>query len=211
MISIYYSDDILTADSEKLLSKTDRLPELRREKVKKYRNLNDQLLCISSWLLLEYAAHEVWNMKLLSETVTGKYGKPYFLNESPYFFNYSHCRCGICCALSSSEVGADIQNTEEYSIMTEVMTGNEQRCILESPVPEEKFTALWAAKESYFKMLGCGLNDRMKDTDLSFLQQGVNCTEHSTAFLMEKPGYSLAVFSRGKHEVQIKHISIDNL
>ncbi|MBE6876633.1 MAG: 4'-phosphopantetheinyl transferase superfamily protein [Ruminococcus sp.] len=208
MIKIYYTDDIFSVSPEIYSVAEAKLPPERFQKAVRYRRQQDRMLCGSAYFLLKYAVRDFWHLEDVPEICSGTYGKPFFRDKPSCFFNYSHCSAGICCAVSTEEVGADMQNTESCDSMQYVMTEQEQQKILSSPNPDAEFTKLWAVKESYYKMLGTGLCEAMKEKDFSFLHSGMQTTENCTVLIKEYPGFCIAVFSRGKHQVQIEHVSL---
>lgn len=206
MINVFYSADLQVITPEIYGFMESAVSPERRIKARNYIKMQDRILCCYAYLLLKYAVRKIWNMEDIPEIVTGKYGKPEFAEYKEYFFNYSHCSAGVCCALSSSETGADIQNTEKYTGMEYVMSLNEQNQILNSANPEREFTRLWAIKESYYKMLGVGLCGKMRETDFSALHSGVNRFRKNTVFVEEYPAFCLSVSAKGNHTVETEYI-----
>lgn len=94
-----------------------------------------------------------------------KYGKPY-LTYSNAFFNISHEKGLVGCAVSENEVGFDITGTREFK------SNCINRLFSDKEVTVAKnntdFAALWAIKESYYKCLGTGLSiNNLKVLDFS--------------------------------------------
>ena len=207
MINIFYSANLQVITPEIYEFMESAVPLERRIKARNYVKIQDRILCCYAYLLLKYAVRKIWNMEDIPELVIRKYGKPEFAEYKEYFFNYSHCSAGVCCALSSSETGADIQNTEKYTGMEYVMSLNEQNQILNSANPEREFTRLWSIKESYYKMLGVGLCRNMRETDFSALHSGVNHFRKNTIFVEEHQDFCLSVSAKGKHTVETEYIA----
>lgn len=210
MIKLFYSTNPEKIASE-IYSKAEReLPEWRLKKASSYLREQDRILCYYAYFLLRYSVKHFWGISELPEIAFGKYNKPFFKDYPKYFFNYSHCTAGVCCAVATSEVGADIQNIEKCDGMKYVMTENEQYNILHSKNPNCEFTKLWAVKESYYKMLGCGLCDMMKENDFSSLHIGMNYTQNSTIYIEECQDFYMAVSAYGKHNLYVEKVSLSD-
>jgi 4'-phosphopantetheinyl transferase len=170
---VFIAEDVLNADESLLKRAMQFLPKARLAYAKKYRKKEDQALCVYSYLLLRHAMREGYQIRRLPAFNYSTYGKPSF-DDFPLKFNMSHCKKGVCCAVSTHEVGVDMQNTEDHRVMRHVMTDSEQLLIAQSDSPDETFTRLWAIKESYFKMLGIGLCEQMRETDFSSCLKGTS-------------------------------------
>ena len=108
--------------------------------------------------MLEFFDIEMFDV-LLSEN-----GKPYF-KDSNIFFNYSHSKNYIACAISLSEVGIDIEEMDSY-ISDEVA-----RKYLDDEKDSSKRIEKWVKKESYGKLKGLGLQISFKDIDLNNIKE----------------------------------------
>lgn len=96
-------------------------------------------------------------------------GKP-FLEEYPgIHFNYSHCRYGILCGISSMEIGVDIERRIPWkgSLARRICHPGELELLSRAEDPEKMLTAIWTAKESYLKYLGTGIRRDLREIDLS--------------------------------------------
>lgn len=95
----------------------------------------------------------------------GENGKPYF-RDLPFCFNLSHSGEYVLCALSTTEIGVDIQQRRgkneaklarrffsEREIMALEQAGTDGR---------ELFYRLWARKEAYGKLTGRGVLDALE-------------------------------------------------
>ena len=112
-------------------------------------------------------AHEVLNKMLnyfnieMSPIYTSKIGKPYFKNSN-IFFNYSHSKTYIACAISYHEVGIDIEETDK--IINKKMI---EACYLDNSNPLKEFVQ----KESYSKLKGIGLKMLFNKIDLKSIKE----------------------------------------
>lgn len=92
----------------------------------------------------------------------GAKGKPYFENI-PLFFNLSHSGEYVLCAVSSREVGADIQKIQSADVMKLAKRFfSEPECLVlercESAREQQGlFFGLWSRKEAYGKLTGEGI------------------------------------------------------
>lgn len=82
---------------------------------------------------------------------SGEHGKPYVSGN--IFFNVSHSRDMIFCALFGSEVGCDAEIITEIRprVLDNAFSFEEKEYIAGD---DEKFYSLWTIKESYVKYLG---------------------------------------------------------
>ena len=87
----------------------------------------------------------------------GEHGKPHFTNH-PAQFSISHCQGIVCCALSKSEIGVDIEALRQYDprIARRICTEYEFRHLETCPRQSDAFTVLWTLKESRMKLSGGG-------------------------------------------------------
>ena len=112
------------------------------------------------------------------EIVFGPHGKPYFKGTEPdsdkpsegedrVFFNLSHSGSYALCVLCDSEVGCDIQKISQPrdSILKRIFHEEERDYILRGGPQEqmaERFTRIWALRESFIKQTGEGLSRSMR-------------------------------------------------
>ena len=169
------------ADMEELLiSLSD---STRREKALRYRSAGDRIRSLCAGLLLQYACRQ-WKQEAphtgtcflfpgINEILSaagqdrefnyyfGKNGKPYLENEN-LFFSLSHSGSYVLCAVSESEIGADIQ--EWKGIQPEKIAErffHEQEKSAIRTLPRERqaacFYHMWTRKEAYGKLTGDGV------------------------------------------------------
>ena len=89
------------------------------------------------------------NVKL-PEIYISKNGKPYFKNSNIYF-NYSHSKNYIACAVSNYEVGIDIEESNR------VINDKIAKKFLDEENNYKKRIEKWVKKEAYSKLKGKGL------------------------------------------------------
>jgi 4'-phosphopantetheinyl transferase len=91
-----------------------------------------------------------------------KNGKPYIKNH-PFFYNISHSGDYVFCAVSDSEIGADIQKRTDtdYIKLAERFFSEEEKAAVKSLEDtgqrKELFYRLWCRKEAFGKLSGEGI------------------------------------------------------
>ena len=144
----------------------DRIPRWRREKVLSYRNDIDRYLCAKSFMLLQEGLMRDYGVADEIRFSFNRYGKPFLADHPEIHFNLSHCRKGVACAIADSPVGIDIEEIlYDDAVARYILSEEEYREVTTSNNKAESFTKKWTEKESYLKMLGCGLLDNMKELD----------------------------------------------
>ena len=144
----------------------DRIPRWRREKVLSYRNDIDRYLCAKSFMLLQEGLMRDYGVAGEIRFSFNRYGKPFLADHPEIHFNLSHCRKGVACAIADSQVGIDIEEIlYDDAVARYILSEEEYREVTTSNNKAESFTKKWTEKESYLKMLGCGLLDNMKELD----------------------------------------------
>lgn len=118
------------------------------------------------------------------------------------YFNLSHTRGLLACALSDSEVGVDVEaidtSFDVVSIATRFFSARETRWLEGRPETSRalSFFDLWVLKEAYIKALGTGLREGLRhfsfllgeDETISFL------SEAKEKLLEEDRRWSFALF-----------------
>ncbi|MCR5503377.1 MAG: 4'-phosphopantetheinyl transferase superfamily protein [Lachnospiraceae bacterium] len=160
----------------------ESLPDLRRllspdriEKTGKLRGKKDRLRSYFAELLLLYG---LCSEGILKNTplVFGysSFKKPYLPEYPGVFFNLSHSGDYVALALSSFEVGIDIEHMREHTdrIAQRFYSPEENEYLSSLPEKERKreFIRLWTMKESYLKALGEGLGIPL--CDIAFPEGG---------------------------------------
>ena len=100
----------------------------------------------------------------LPEIYLSDSGKPFF-KDSKIFFNYSHSKNYIACAISLHEVGIDIEETN-ISISDAIA-----KKYLDNEKDNFKRIEIWVKKESYSKLKGLGLQMGFQNVKLDELKE----------------------------------------
>lgn len=98
-------------------------------------------------------------------------GKPYLLGEAAYI-SISHSAHHAICGVDRNPIGVDIQTISmpRERLIRRVCSLTEQEYIHRAPCPATAFTCLWVLKESYVKLLGCGIGTDL--AAISFIMTG---------------------------------------
>lgn len=97
------------------------------------------------------------------------FGKPYLKNYPHVFFNLSHTKGMMVCAISDAPVGVDIEREERFNrrIAEKFFTTNEQIYIFSGVNNlNKRFCEIWTKKEAYVKWLGLGMGIPFKSFDV---------------------------------------------
>lgn len=167
---IYVFTDIARFDDASCEALLPLLPPSRRGRALRYHHAIDRRLCVASWVLFAYALYDELGWSNAPIPSYGPWGKPAIAGIC---FNISHCRRGIVCALSDSEIGCDMQQIDadafaDLELAKMVLTGHELEAVRTCAQPLHAMAKLWAAKESLGKRDGRGLPAAL-DTDVSGL------------------------------------------
>lgn len=204
---INISDEITSSKWESLLKQIDKD---RKVSIGKFRFLIDKKRSLVAGLLIKAMINELYpNRNMTLSYCKNYYGKPYFKEISEIFFNISHSGDYVCCAISDSEVGIDI---EEINVSMEIDTFKD--CFLKEEwdqVLDDKknshgtFFSLWTLKESYVKKIGMGLSKELNSFSI-FLESKIRVIDDKLEqkdeyFLLCDIGssYKMAICS-GKYE-----------
>lgn len=185
------------------------LPEERKQKTLRYKQLNDRKQSLGAGLLLE----KVLRIRGKSmETIRyGEHGKP---EIDGIYFNLSHSHDIAVCAVSDKPVGCDVEKIEEVTkrIAERFFTENEI-AYLERFEEEEKlneFFRIWTMKESYMKMTGEGMSLGLKNFEFIFRDKVEVYRENNlcscTIKEYEIPGYKLTVCAEETEFAELKHL-----
>jgi 4'-phosphopantetheinyl transferase len=160
MIKIYTADVTELEKSDLYRLAYERATPERREKADKLRFDKGRRLCVGAEMLLLYGRKRLGMDTTPISYHYGSNGKPY-LSEALYF-NLSHSGDRVLCAISSKEVGCDVERIKERrtSVAGHFFCPEESEWLEAQKTPEEKrdlFFRLWTAKESFIKTTGEGM------------------------------------------------------
>ncbi len=141
------------------------LPPERKEKALKFRHAIDQKQSATGYLLLTLALRDEYGIREHPLLSYGKNGKPWLATYPHIHFNISHCKRAVACAVSTANVGIDVECVDffETSLAERICDGQELAVIMAADRPDIAFTKLWTAKESVLKFTGEGLRDDIRE------------------------------------------------
>lgn len=130
--------------------------EKQVEKALRFKNEKDQIRSLLSSYLINQLSKE--------PLLFNEMGKPYYEN-GPYF-NVSHSGKYVMMAVSSREIGIDIEENipKDMSLLTKIFNEAEAKMIKE----HADFYYLWCAKESLIKCMGSSISHIKEIPSLPF-------------------------------------------
>ena len=126
------------------------ISEQRREQALKFRYEQGQRLCVLAYLLLKQALREVYGITDNPLFEYNEHGKPSIVGHPNIFFNLSHCKEAVICAVSDQPLVDYTMNDEEIAQ------------IHSAEDPAAAFIRLWTMKEATMKLIGTGICNDMK-------------------------------------------------
>ena len=158
---VLVSEDIWEFDLEAALKE---ISEQRREQALKFKFEQGQRLCVLAYLLLKKALHETYGITDNPIFEYNEHGKPSIVGHPEIFFNLSHCKEAVICAVSDLPVGVDVEGIREYkeSLVNYTMNDGEMAQIHSAEDPAAAFIRLWTMKEATMKLIGTGISNDMK-------------------------------------------------
>lgn len=135
-------------------------------------------------------------------------GKPFLPDFPNFFFNVSHSKELLVIAVSTKEIGIDIEfKSTPFNEKTILTFMSLQECELFSSLTlsSEKrnfFYQVWTAKESLSKLYGLGLNIDFQKLNITLdNSKQFFCDEYFTfgEFIELKPDYALALCQKDQH------------
>ncbi len=166
------------------------------EKALRFKNEKDQIRS----LLSSYLINQLSKEPLLHNEM----GKPYYEN-GPYF-NVSHSGKYVMMAVSSSEIGIDIEENipKDMSLLTKIFNEAEAKVIKE----HADFYYLWCAKESLIKCMGSSISHVKEVPSLPF--NGIKTFKgkdyQCQTFIFDKHIVSITREGYEKYELKIEKV-----
>ena len=158
---ILLSQDIWDFDLAAALSE---ISEQRREQAVKFKHELGQRLCVLAYQLLKQGLREAYGIEGNPQFEYNEHGKPAIVGHSEIFFNFSHCKEAVLCAISEQPVGVDVESVRSFNDSLVHYTMNEDE-IREIETAEDRavaFIRLWTMKEATLKLEGTGISKDMK-------------------------------------------------
>ena len=163
---LYVSD--ICAKEELLGKWYDAMPSGRRQRCDRFRGDADRRRCIMAYALLVHAIRDIGIG--CSDTLDlreGDNGKP-FIADIPVCFNISHSGERVAVAVSSAQVGCDVETRSDNALrVAKRFFSPDEYAFLESieddGMQRAEFTRLWTMKESVIKCCGEGIRRVLSD------------------------------------------------
>lgn len=171
---IQYALNINNIEQDKLFNEIrKKISKERGEKIDKYYREIDRIRCLYSEVILRYA---LFFLGIEQENIVFEYnsnGKPQLAKDEDIHFNISHSGDWIVCAISSSEVGVDVEELNDNQIMSiarRCLTDYEYKQIssYDLSIQAAMFYKYWTLKESFVKNTGLGMKKSFLDFEFVF-------------------------------------------
>lgn len=160
-VKVFYADISKYFEEDALLSRRADVSAERQARIDRAKRPETKALLLGAGLIIPTALEKVFG-KNDFEIKVSDMGKPYVSNADGVFFNVSHTGKYVICAVSDTEVGADLEEIAEAETVMPIadrfFTPLERDAISLSPSPAEAFCRLWTLRESYVKMTGKGFD-----------------------------------------------------
>jgi len=145
----------------------EALLEIRKQKIMKCRRLESRKQSLGAGLLVSYILKE--HGLFDNEIKFDSNGKP---EVEGIFFNLSHSKNMVICAVSDKAVGCDIEHISKApeKVADRFFSQEEQMHLFQYSGEErnKEFYRLWTMKESYMKMTGEGMSLALNQFELHF-------------------------------------------
>ena len=147
----------------------ENLTEEERQRADRFSCFQAQQLFIVAHATLHWALAGLGVQNY--EIASAPQGKPYLNNQPDLHFNLSHTQGMVAVALHIGQpIGVDVERLASVQTYLElaprVMTAAECAHMAIQPVPEDRFTQLWSAKEALMKATGLGFG--LPPRDIAF-------------------------------------------
>lgn len=194
---VYMADTSCLSDVSVFEKYYHEMPQFRREKVDRMKMQEDKIRGLAAGVLLQkaYADFNKDGAAIFPDVLAGKNGKPYFVNSNIYF-NLSHSGKKVMCALSTKEVGCDVEYKTKNSDKIAARFFAEEEIDYINSVEEGRdirFTTVWTLKESLLKASGCGITYPMNE----FSVIEANCIAKKITFAKDGLDYYLINYPGG--------------
>lgn len=204
MVKIFISDIRELADPKETPELMEALSSYRKQKIEKCLQEKGRRQNLGAGLLLEKVLKQYG--KSTAEIVRGENGKP---EIEGFYFNLSHAKDYVICAVSDSPVGCDIEAVKEapLRIAERYFSEREKEKLSKTAGVEEKsdlFYRMWTIKESYLKMTGEGLQvplncvEVILGEDIKIYRDGK--LEDCVVKEKEIPGYKISLCMKMKED-----------
>lgn len=116
-------------------------------------------------ILIRYAIKDFFGIPIKNQNLFyNKKGKPYIIGYENIHFNLSHSGDLVVCAVSTDEIGVDIEKIRpvKEQVINKVCCFDELKFLDNSSDKTSEFIRIWTAKEAFVKRSGDGLKGDLK-------------------------------------------------
>lgn len=172
---------------EQLASASEKLPEWRRDYIKR-KNFSGRTEGAFSYLLLQKIVSERFGLTDTARFTYGEFGKPYFSGIN-VFFSISHCKTAVAAAVSETEIGVDIMDNRaiKENIALRICSERELEKFNKTEDRQSFLRELWCKKESLVKKIGTGFNKGFTTADTENFDFFVFSTDKYTVSSVAEP------------------------
>jgi len=198
-MNVYFFDDLNNFIYSEF---SGALPAWRRDKAEAYKRESDKKLSAAAFFLLRAALFREFGVREIPEISFSDTGKPYFFEKKDLFFNLSHCEKGAVCAVSSREVGVDIQEVRgaDRRVMERVLNPEELEFVRASKDADRGFAYLWSRKEALVKKDGRGIGAGLRE---------INALDNAKIQTYDGGGFFISAALADDEADEIKIIKLD--
>ena len=183
MVKLYYAKITNLYDEKCFEEKIKQVKEKRQVRIFEYCQKKDRCRSLAASLLLKMALERegiCYDEDCFAQK-TG--GKPYLLLQSGLFFSLAHAQEMAVCVIADQEVGVDVERKDRLTgkkeeqklkIAKKMLTPEEWKLWKKEEYRTETLISIWTKKESYVKMTGRGLTEKLMTIDTlsnAFYQQ----------------------------------------
>ena len=183
MVKLYYAKITNLYDEKCFEEKIKQVKEKRQVRIFEYCQKKDRCRSLAASLLLKMALERegICYDEVCFAQQTG--GKPYLLLQSGLFFSLAHAQEMAVCVIADQEVGVEVERKDRLTgkkeeqklkIAKKMLTPEEWKQWKKEEYRTETLISIWTKKESYVKMTGRGLTEKLMTIDTlsnAFYQQ----------------------------------------
>lgn len=150
------------------------VPKSRQDKINGIKQQKDKVLSLGAGALLDIALKKMGLCNYQIKVADN--GKPY-IDSGSVFFNLSHSGDMVMCAISSKEVGCDVEKKREnVADISKRFCDKEREFILSKQGKErcDVLFRLWTLKESFMKALGVGHRIGLKNFCIDIKEDNIS-------------------------------------
>lgn len=157
----------------------EELSNYRREKIDKFRLLEDKKRAMGAGLLLDKGLREYGLKEAGVRIAQGENGKPYLPDYPDIHFNLTHSGNMVLAVFAGTETGCDIEKIKpaNLKLAKRFFSPNEYAYLsdLKGEKQERAFCRIWTLKESFLKVTGMGIRLPLNsfEFDISRENQGI--------------------------------------